>query len=128
VLSTGSKNARQVMEDKKSEPIKNNTRNAQAQVNVQKVDTSSITQFRMRTKAIYNGVYKLDTAKQCLGKPLWRSDNGMFIMFWAGTGWVLTFSKYEGKIGPLCGGIVSVNAEFPYANSWNSNDITIEIL
>ena len=86
-------------------------------------DTSynKIIQFTMNTSMIYNGIYNIDKSKKCCDNYIWRSQNKTFIIFWTGSIWVLTYSKYENEIGPKCGGIISNNSDNPCLE-WNSTE------
>ena len=89
----------------------------------------SIKRFKIISKKHYNGTYVMDETKKCCEKNVWRSNNTSdpFIIFWTGSSWVLTYSKYEDQIGPTCGGLVTCGSLQPYSNQWNAPDVTIEI-
>ena len=84
--------------------------------------------FRIKINKIYAGVYVFDESIQCCGRHIWRHDNGSYIIFWSGSSWILTFSKYEAEIGPECGGVISSQSHNPYDNGWNVSGLTIDLL
>lgn len=78
-----------------------------------------INQFTINGGYIYAGIYEIDRNVMCCKKHIWRSNTGLFIIFWNGASWVLTYSKYESEIGERCGGIISSKSENPYTSTWD---------
>lgn len=69
----------------------------------------------------YSGEYAKDESTVHFGKALWRTNKG-YIIFFNGTAWILTHSRYENEISATCGGFVSCSDnEAPYrsASTWN---------
>lgn len=103
---------------------------------VEKIDnkttTSSIPilikKFKLNVNAPYNDIFYEDSIKKCCSRNIWRSVNGQYIMFWTGMHWILTRSAYENHIGEFCGGLISSDSYYPYDNTWNKNDVTIDLL
>lgn len=93
-------------------------------------NVNEVKRFKINIQNIYADIYKFDENIKCCGKNIWRSENKMFIIFWTGIKWVLTYSKYENQIGPNCGGIISTHSVNPYTdvNNWNVNELTISLL
>jgi hypothetical protein len=89
---------------------------------------TNITKFKINSDKQFNGVYILDESKQCCDRPVWRSENKTFIIFWTGSSWILTYSRYENEIGPCCGGIISIQNEQPYVNNWNVHFTSIDLI
>jgi hypothetical protein len=88
---------------------------------------TKITQFKISTKK-FGGIYRLDDNKHCCQRPIWRSIDRQYIIFWNGSCWIVTYSTYERKIGISCGGIASVNSENPYDDLWNVDDLVVQIM
>ena len=63
--------------------------------------------------------YTEDSTVICCGKSIWRSIDGTFIIFYTGSTWVVTFSKYQSEIGASCGGIACNMASDLFTNKWN---------
>ncbi|VBB17608.1 hypothetical protein YASMINEVIRUS_71 [Yasminevirus sp. GU-2018] len=87
-----------------------------------------VKRFILSTRGVCGGTYIRDDNKQCVGKSVWRSENGAYIIFWSGTHWIITYSRCEKEIGPKCGGLLSTTSKVPYTTDWNRSDIKITIL
>jgi hypothetical protein len=85
-----------------------------------------VNSFKMLTNNSYAGIYNKDKQTMCCNRPVWRSENGHFVVFWNTSSWVLTYSKYIGSVGKNSGGLISNSAELPYDNMWNG-DIDIVV-
>lgn len=104
----------------KSLKMYNNNNNSRQIITESKnIDTKNITSFTIISKNNYNGLYIIDNDTQCCDKPIWRSRNNRFIIFWNNKNWILTYSKYISEIGPKCGGIGFCSSDFPYDDNWN---------
>jgi hypothetical protein len=78
----------------------------------------------------YSGEYAKDVSTVHFDKPLWRTNKG-FIIFFNGTSWILTHSRYENEISPTCGGFVCCSdGEAPYraASTWNQPCVISNLL
>jgi len=82
------------------------------------VDASTqIDRFVLDSTDAWSALYrKSDTL--VLGMPLWRSDNGRYIIFHNGTSWILTASQYEKELTASSGGFASSTGCEPYYNEW----------
>jgi len=70
----------------------------------------------------FSDIYLLDKYKKCCNRPIYRSYNDKFIIFWNSTSytWILTSKIYENEIGEKCHGGFSYNVnEIPYSNEWS---------
>jgi hypothetical protein len=83
------------------------------------VDASTqVDRFVLDSPDAWSALYrKSDTL--VLGMPLWRSDNGHYIIFNNGTSWILTASQYEKELNVSSGGFASSSGYEPYYNEWN---------
>ena len=85
------------------------------------------TRFLLKSSDGWSDIYKEDLTTNYHGKPLWRSLNTKYIIFYNSNSWILTASQYESDISPTCGGFASNNSRNPYEGSWNM-PCEIEIL
>jgi len=90
--------------------------------------TTPITRFKISSTNLYDGVFHQDQNTKCCEKPIWRSDNGTYVVFWTGSHWVMTYTGYIDQIGPNCGGLISNSSDDPYTNNWNTSDMIINSL
>jgi hypothetical protein len=84
--------------------------------------------FNFECDKDYTGVYTIDDYVLCVGKKVWRSADGKYIMFWNGIYWILTHTAFEKQIGPKCGGLISSRSDVPYTNKWNTPNVMISYL
>ena len=75
----------------------------------------------------FDGDYEIDTKTLICSKPLWRSTNGKFLIFYNGSTWVSTYATYAKEIGEGKGGISFNKCDEPYYNDWN-RECMIDIL
>uniref|UniRef100_A0A6C0AQ52 Uncharacterized protein n=1 Tax=viral metagenome TaxID=1070528 RepID=A0A6C0AQ52_9ZZZZ len=85
------------------------------------------TRFLLDSKDAWSNVYTKDPVKTFMNKPLWRSSDNNYFIFYAGSSWVLTHSQYEKDLSSSTGGYASSTEEQPYNGSWN-HECTIKIL
>ncbi len=90
-------------------------------------DIHLIKRFKMFGNKFFSNIYQLEESKVCCGKPIWKSTDNSYIIFWSGSTWILTHGKYENIIGANCGGLAFTSSEYPYENKWNIN-VTINVL
>jgi hypothetical protein len=89
--------------------------------------TKDVKRFLLDSKDGWSGVYAKDEAKSFMTKPIWRSADNKFFMFYTGSGWTLTATQYEPELTPTMGGFASCLAENPYEGGWNQA-CTIKVL
>jgi hypothetical protein len=89
---------------------------------------NNIKSFRIISENIYANDYHIDETLFCCNKHVWRSENDLFLIFWNGNEWILTYSAYEEFIGPNCGGIISNTSTVPYSNEWNTSEMIVKLL
>ena len=82
--------------------------------------------FLLESKAAWSGVYTKDTAT-FQDRPLWRSTDRTYFIFYNGSGWILTHSQYEKELTTKMGGFASSSADQPYEGGWNQS-CTIRLL
>ena len=91
--------------------------------------SSSITQFLLQSNEHYSDIYVKDEKSIYFKKPLWRSQNNKYIIFFNNIYWIITLSIYENEISKTCGGFLSgKNGNDPYDCTWNLPNISIQIL
>jgi hypothetical protein len=71
--------------------------------------------------------YTKDNNIKCCDKNIWRSIDDKFIIFFTGSVWIITFSKYQDEIGPNSGGIACNLSSDLFVNKWNF-DCDVEII
>jgi hypothetical protein len=71
--------------------------------------------------------YIQDNTVTCCGRSIWRSIDDKLIIFFTGSAWVVTYSKYQDDIGPNSGGIVCNLSTDLFVNKWNF-DCHVEIV
>jgi hypothetical protein len=91
---------------------------------ISKVLNDTITKFKIIGSAPYCEVYHIDINVICCDKFIWRSESNQYIIFYAGSYWVLTYAQCENEIGYNCGGIISTSETLPYNGGWNDESIT----
>ena len=70
----------------------------------------------------FTDIYLLDHNKMCCKRPIYKSSNGRYIIFWNSDDktWYLTSEIYENEIGKNChGGFMTNLNNLPYDNKWN---------
>jgi len=77
------------------------------------------TRFLFESTDHWSAVYALDTTVIHRNKNIWRSTDGAFIIFYTGTTWIITDSKYEGALSSCTGGYTITYACEPYEGGWN---------
>ena len=82
--------------------------------------------FLLDSKDAWSAVYSKDTTA-FQGRPLWRSADGSYFMFYSGSAWILTHKQYEKDLTVKTGGYASTVAEEPYEGAWNQ-PCTIRLL
>lgn len=65
--------------------------------------------------------------KMFFDRPLWKSIDGNYTIFYNKSSWILTLSKYESDFSETCGGFASNNSDEPYENGWNTEGVKITI-
>jgi len=84
-----------------------------------------IDRFMLNSTDAWSAPYrKSDTL--VLGMPLWRADNGRYIIFNNGKLWIITASHYEKELSASSGGYSFSSGYEPYENKW-SRPCTIQI-
>lgn len=63
--------------------------------------------------------YIQDSNIKCCGRNIWRSIDDKFIIFFTGSSWIITYSKYQNEIGPNSGGISCNLSSDLFVNKWN---------
>jgi hypothetical protein len=82
--------------------------------------------FLFNSTQAWNDIYMEDPTIFYFGKPLWRSTNKKYIIFFNSCDWILTSSQYENEISISCGGFVlNKGGNEPYEGSWNDQSCTI---
>ena len=89
--------------------------------------SSNTTRFMAKTKECWSSIYTLDVSSNILDKPVWRSFDKKFLMFYGGNGWVVTAASYESELKEGSGGFAFNSSDVPYANTWNVS-CSIEIM
>jgi hypothetical protein len=84
------------------------------------------TRFLIKTKECWSSVYTLDASSNIMDRPVWRSSDNKYLMFY-GNGWVVTAATYESELKEGSGGFAFNSSENPYTNTWNV-PCSIEIL
>jgi hypothetical protein len=84
-----------------------------------------IDKFLLQTKSNWAGVYYKDNLKILLGRCVWRSANGKYIIFHNKYKWIITDSRYEAVLKEDSGGYLASDKIYPY-ESWEN--CTVEIL
>jgi hypothetical protein len=84
-------------------------------------------QFLLDSKDAWSSIYVKDPVKMFLNKPIWRSSNNNYLIFYTGSAWILTHKQYEKDLSVTTGGFASTLEEQPYNGSWNQ-PCTIKIL
>jgi hypothetical protein len=84
-----------------------------------KPKTESVTRFLMESTSAWSDIYNKDVATIVLGRPLWRSVSGSYIIFYNTHGWILTHSRYESELNSSTGGFASSSGLEPYDDGWN---------
>ena len=74
--------------------------------------------FLMESTEGWSSVYTKDVNTIVCAYPIWRSVDGMYLIFHNKFTWVLTYSQYESELGPGSGGLLSNTGEEPYYNEW----------
>ena len=69
-------------------------------------------------------VYRRDD-KRFFGRPLWRSLDGKYSIFFNKTSWILTSTQYESEFSEKCGGFASNTGGEPYDSGWNIPEIKV---
>lgn len=92
------------------------------------INNENVRKFKLNTTAAYSGIYNVTNEITCCNKYVWKSEDKNYIIFWNGNVWILTYAKYISEIGPNCGGLVSIAAEYPFLNGWNKPDIYTDII
>lgn len=88
----------------------------------------AVKRFLLDSKDAWSSVYTKDEEKSFLTKPIWRSADNKFFLFYNGSGgWTLTATQYESELTASMGGFASCSAENPYEGGWN-HACTIKIL
>jgi hypothetical protein len=82
--------------------------------------------FLLDSKDAWSAVYSKDTTA-FQGRPLWRSADGSYFIFYSGSAWILTHKQYEKDLTDKTGGYASTVAEEPYEGGWNQ-PCTIRLL
>lgn len=78
----------------------------------------SIRQFTISAGKHFDGTYVVDDRRLYFDRPSWRSNDGVNIIFYNGTSWILTASKYENEISATCGGYACNHGEYPFVDEW----------
>jgi hypothetical protein len=84
---------------------------------VQQSPLNPVDRFFLKTTKHYGNVY-LKQPTMYFDRELWKSQDGEYIIFFNGTCWVLTASKYECEISKTCGGFASGYGDDPSQCSW----------
>jgi hypothetical protein len=71
--------------------------------------------------------YTQDNTITCCGRGIWRSTDDKLIIFFTGSAWIITYSKYQDEIGPNSGGIGCNLSLDLFVNKWNF-DCNVEIV
>jgi len=72
-------------------------------------------------------VYRKDD-KRFFDKPLWRSLDGKYTIFFNKSSWILTATQYESEFSEKCGGFASNTGGEPYDSEWNIPEIKVAAL
>lgn len=86
---------------------------------------SKVKRFRLVSENPEGNVYVKDEGKLCCGKPIWRSIDTKFIIFFNEHTWVLTYSCYESGVKENSGGLAFCHGAEPYEDNWN-NEYLVE--
>jgi len=89
--------------------------------------TKAVNRFLLDSKDAWSAVYTLDPATIFMKKPLWRSIDNAYFIFYSGSAWILTTRQYETGLSVTTGGYTSTFEEHPYSGGWNQ-PCTIRIL
>jgi len=81
------------------------------------IPVKEINRFFLKTPNHYGDMYIKQTTIY-FGRELWKSQSDEYIIFFNGTCWVLTSSKYESEISETCGGYASGHGEDPSQCNW----------
>ena len=84
---------------------------------VNQTPLEKVDRFFLKTTNHYGDIYLKQTTLY-FGRELWKSQNGEYIIFFNGTCWVLTASKYECEISETCGGFASGYGDDPSQCIW----------
>ncbi len=86
---------------------------------------NSINSKRIIQKLVINSTnpsantYTQDSNITCCGRNIWRSIDNKLIIFFTGSAWIITYSKYQDEIGPNSGGISCNLSPDLFVNRWN---------
>jgi len=78
---------------------------------------TKIDRFFLKTTKHFSDMY-IKQSILYFNRELWRSQNGEYILFFNGTCWIVTASKYESEISEICGGFASSYGDEPYQCIW----------
>jgi len=86
--------------------------------------------FLVNTAESWGGIYTVDLSTNVCNRPIWRSMDGTYIMFYNNSSWTVTSTIYlqEAMDAPQrTGGFASNSGVEPYDNDWNK-ECTITLM
>ena len=89
--------------------------------------TKAVNRFLLESKDAWSAVYTIDPATAFMKKPVWRSTDRAYFIFYSGSAWILTTRQYETGLSATTGGYASTFEEYPYSGGWNQ-PCTIRVL